>query len=88
MTTSITLIALAVVIGSVISSPMYYKKTDDDTYEPGKIFELLSMNLASINGQFNRNDDDHMSINFVNSTLFSFYHPFDTIYTHFASVEF
>lgn len=43
MTVWITLVALAIVIGSVISSPMYYKKTDDDTYEPGKIFELLTM---------------------------------------------
>lgn len=41
----IALIALSVVIDRVISSPMYYKKTDDDTYEPGEIFELFdSMN--------------------------------------------
>lgn len=43
MTSWITLVALGIVIGSVISTPMYYKKTDDDTYEPGKIFELLSI---------------------------------------------
>lgn len=30
---------LGLVIGSVICNPMYYKKTDDDTYEPGK-YEL------------------------------------------------
>lgn len=30
---------LGLMIGSVISSPMYYKKTDDDTYEPGEIFD-------------------------------------------------
>lgn len=41
MTPWITLVALVIVIGSVISTPMYYKKTDDDTYEPGKIFELF-----------------------------------------------
>lgn len=41
MTPCITLVALVIVIGSVISTPMYYKKTDDDTYEPGKIFELF-----------------------------------------------
>lgn len=42
MTTWITLAALGIVIGSVIATPMYYKKTDDDTYEPGKSFELLT----------------------------------------------
>lgn len=32
----ITLLFLALVIGTAISVPMYYKKTDEETYEPGK----------------------------------------------------
>lgn len=35
---SISFLLLGFMIASVISSPMYYKKTDDDTYEPGKMF--------------------------------------------------
>lgn len=34
----ISFLLLGAMIASVISSPMYYKKTDDDTYEPGKTF--------------------------------------------------
>lgn len=29
-------VVLGMVIGAVICNPMYYKKTDDDTYEPGE----------------------------------------------------
>lgn len=49
MTTWIALFALGVVVmDSVLSSPMYYKKTDEDTYEPGKIskhFIVDTLNL-------------------------------------------
>lgn len=34
-------------VASAISSPMYYKKTDDDTYEPGNVLPILDYWIRS-----------------------------------------
>lgn len=40
------LLLLGLLIGSAICMPMYYKKTDEETYEPGEIF--LKQSISSI----------------------------------------
>lgn len=48
---------LGLIIGCALSSPMFYKKTDDDTYEPGEIYfweiNLRTSPMATDTTQFN-----------------------------------
>lgn len=41
-------LVLAIVIGAAIATPMYYKKKDGDTYEPGKLNKRELMELIIV----------------------------------------
>lgn len=40
-------VLFGLMVASAISSPMYYKKTDDDTYEPGNYLPILDYWIRS-----------------------------------------
>lgn len=40
-------VLFGLMVASAISSPMYYKKTDDDTYEPGNYLPVLDYWIRS-----------------------------------------